>query len=70
MEHLGHGDAEEVVEVAASGAPAPVLVIAEAVEEHVPEDKAVTTVLICQAIEEIYKGDSKTDKPSHNLFDI
>ena len=43
MEHLGHGDAEEVVEVAASGAPAPVLVIAEAVEEHVPEDKAVTT---------------------------
>ena len=70
MEHLGHGDAEEVIQVAAHGAPARVLVTAEAVEEHVPEDKAVTTVLICQAIEEVYKGESKKDKPSHNLFDI
>ena len=36
VEHLGHGDAEEVIQVAASGAPARVLVTAEAVEEHVP----------------------------------
>ena len=38
LEHLGHGDAEEVVQVAAPGAPARVLVTPEAVEEHVPGD--------------------------------
>ena len=39
VEHLGHGDAEEVIQVAAHGAPARVLVTAEAVEEHVPGDE-------------------------------
>ena len=39
VEHLGHGDAEEVVQVAAPGAPARVLVTPEAVEKHVPGDE-------------------------------
>ena len=36
MEHLGHGDAEQVIQVTPPGAPAPVLVTPEAVEEHIP----------------------------------
>ena len=39
VKHLGHGDAEEVVQVAAPGAPARVLVTPEAVEKHVPGDE-------------------------------
>ena len=36
MEHLGHSDAEQVIQVTPPGAPAAVLVTPEAVEEHIP----------------------------------
>ena len=36
MEHLGHSDAEQVIQVTPPGTPAAVLVTPEAVEEHIP----------------------------------
>ena len=46
VEHLRHGDAEQVIQVTRDGAPAAVLVTAEAVEEHIPGIRTVMTNII------------------------